>query len=100
MPIDANAIFEAALSSRGIAFERKDDDTYALSLDGWTITANLANVRRNADRDRTPAPSGDSPTKSFRPFRRAIPRGTSRRRSSSLPPSRPTTTSATRSGLP
>jgi len=51
MPADANAIFEDELARRGVAFERQDDDIYRLRRDGWTITANLANVRRNAERD-------------------------------------------------
>lgn len=51
MTIDANAIFEEELSRRGVSFVKEDADTYRVQVGGLTVTANLANVRRNAERD-------------------------------------------------
>jgi hypothetical protein len=54
MTFDANAIFEDELSRRGIAFVRKNDDEYSIEVDRFKVTANLFNVRRNAERDNDP----------------------------------------------
>ena len=55
MTIDANAIFEEELSRRGLSYVREDEQTYRVQLEGWEITATLANIRRNAERDQDPA---------------------------------------------
>jgi hypothetical protein len=47
-------IFEDELSRREIAFERSDEGTYRLQVDGGTIVASLENIRRNAERDNDP----------------------------------------------
>jgi len=52
--MNANAIFEEELSRRGFSFVREDQDTYRVHLERWEVTANLANVRRNAERDQDP----------------------------------------------
>jgi hypothetical protein len=54
MTMDANAIFGEELSRRGFSFVREDQDTYRVHLERWEVTANLANVRRNAERDQDP----------------------------------------------
>jgi hypothetical protein len=54
MTLDANAIFEKELSRRGFSFVREDENTYRVHLERWEITANLVNVRRNAERDQDP----------------------------------------------
>lgn len=51
MTFDANAIFEQELLSRGVSFVRDSKDEYTIELDGWKVSANLINVRRNAERD-------------------------------------------------
>lgn len=54
MFIDANAIFEHELSVRGVTFIRTSEYEYKIELEGWTVTANLINVARNAKRDQDP----------------------------------------------
>lgn len=54
MTIDANALFEDELSRRGVSFVKESDDEYIVEVGGSRITANLANVRRNAARDNDP----------------------------------------------
>ena len=51
MTFDANAIFEQELLNRGVSFLRDSMDEYTIELDGWKVSANLINVRRNAERD-------------------------------------------------
>jgi hypothetical protein len=58
MTIDANAIFDEELSRRGFSFVMEDRDTYRVHLEGGEITVNLANVRRNAERDQDAAAIG------------------------------------------
>src|SRR5688572_28966830 len=54
MTMNANEIFEEELSRRGLSFVREDDDTYRVQLERGEVTANLVNVRRNAERDQDP----------------------------------------------
>jgi hypothetical protein len=54
MTFDADAIFEEELSRRGFSFVRESEHEYRVDREGWKITANLANVRRNAERDQDP----------------------------------------------
>ena len=54
MSLDANAIFEEELSRRGIAFVRESEHEYSIEAGGSRITANLFNVRRNAERENDP----------------------------------------------
>jgi hypothetical protein len=54
MTFDANAIFEQELSARSITFVKDGEDEYRLHLEGWEISVTLANVRRDAERDRDP----------------------------------------------
>jgi hypothetical protein len=50
--MDAERRFEAELRRRGVAFTRGEEpETYALTVDGVTLTVNLANVARNFERD-------------------------------------------------
>lgn len=51
MTFDANAIFEKELLRRGVSFVRKSEHEYTIDLEGWEVTANLINARRNAERD-------------------------------------------------
>lgn len=51
MTFDANAIFEEELTRRQLSFRRTDKNIYVLSNRGLNITANLENIRRNAERD-------------------------------------------------
>ncbi len=54
MAVDANALFEEELTRRGFSFVRETDDVYRLQVEGCEVTASLANVRRNAERDQDP----------------------------------------------
>lgn len=54
MKFDVNAIFEAELTRRGLAFLQEDQDTYRIQLESGEVTAYLANIRRNAERDQDP----------------------------------------------
>lgn len=54
MTFDTNALFEAELAKRGISFEREDESAYTVQVGSWTVSANLDNVRRNAERDQDP----------------------------------------------
>lgn len=54
MDFDANAIFEDELARRGLNFVREDELTYQIALGDLDVTANLENVRRNAERDADP----------------------------------------------
>ncbi len=54
MTMDANEIFEEELSRRCLSFEREDEDNYRVQLECGEVLANLANVRRNAERDQDP----------------------------------------------
>ena len=54
MTFDANAIFEDELARRELSFVQQDQDTYRVRLECGEVTANLANVRRNAERDQDP----------------------------------------------
>lgn len=58
MTIDANAIFEEELLQRGTSYVREDEQTYRIQLEGREISANLANMRRNAERDQDSAAIG------------------------------------------
>jgi hypothetical protein len=54
MGLDASAIFEQELATRGLAFERDGDDLYRVCVNGLELTINLENARRNAERDGDP----------------------------------------------
>jgi hypothetical protein len=51
MTFDANAIFEAELTKRGVSFQKEDESVYRVEVDGWIVSASLENVRRNAERE-------------------------------------------------
>jgi len=52
--IDANAIFEDELSRRGCSFVRVDEQRYCFEVEGSSVTVNLENVRRDAEREGDP----------------------------------------------
>src|SRR6476620_2535379 len=54
MSFDANAVFEAELARRGVSFVREDEHIYRIQVGDWTVSANVENVRRNAERDEDP----------------------------------------------
>jgi hypothetical protein len=54
MTFDANAIFEDELSRRGTSFVREGAHEYRIRRGTSMVTANLTNVRRNAERDGDP----------------------------------------------
>lgn len=54
MKLNANAIFEAELARRGLAFVRDGADEYRIQIGSIEVVTTLANVRRNAERDDDP----------------------------------------------